>query len=889
MTYDRFGNLDTVDGPLSGTADTTKYRYDAARQLVGEIAPDPDGTGALKHRAVRVTWRSDGQVSKRELGTVNSQSDSDWSAFSPLETVDITFDSNNRPGTRKLSGGGAAYALTQISYDSLGRPDCSAVRMNTAVYGSLPSSACSLGTEGSFGKDRISQTVYDAAGQVTQQKVAVGTTDEAVERTLTYTSNGRLQTLKDGENNLTTYEYDGHDRLAKTRFPVATKGANSSSTTDYEQLSYDANGNVTSRRLRDGNSIGFTIDNVNRPTFKDLPGSEPDVTYGYDNLGRLTSASQTGHSLSFTWDALGRNLTQVSPLGTVTSEWDVAGRRTKLTYPGSGLYVNYDHLVTGEVSKIRENGATSGVGVLATYGYDDLRRRISLTFGNGVAQSFTFDAVSRLASLSNDLSGTTNDLSATFAYNSASQIGSTIRTGDTYAWTSHFNQNRSATSNGLNQLTAYGDKSLSHDARGNVTAYGSRSFTYSSENLLLTAPGSAALTYDPAMRLYQLEPGTRARLAYDGLDRIAEYDGANALQRRYVHGSADDEPLVWYEGSGTTDRRFLSADERGSIIAVTDSTGALLAINRYDEYGQPQSTNVGAFGYTGQAWLQGTGLWHYKARAYDPELGRFLQTDPIGVRGGINLYGYVGGDPVNRIDPLGLEGCDFSDLEGDEIPVCGSSLPAPQPQPQLGGFSSSFGGGAGPVGDPCSGSTQWDFIRCLSTPLPVAFDLGSLANVEIEVVGRRWRDVRDLIKSVPRRARQAICSFPTVNVGGGADFYAIAGGSLGGGLNFDFANGRFGVSAYTAIGLGLGVDAGPNIGGGPSGGGMVSVNLAAGAGFALPTPVPGLNLGASGTYNLIGTDPGFAGGGIGRAGSPLGYGNVGANIGFSSGSLYGCS
>src|SRR5205814_4959136 len=139
-----------------------------------------------------------------------------------------------------------------------------------------------------------------------------------------------------------------------------------------------------------------------------------------------------------------------------TSAYDLAGRRTQLTYPGSGLYVNTDYLVTGDVSAIRENGATSGVGVLASYAYDNLGNRISVTFGNGVSQAFTYDAVSRLASLTNDLSGTTNDLSVTFGYNPASQIASTVRTGDAYAWGGHYNLNRGYTSNGRNQYTAAG-------------------------------------------------------------------------------------------------------------------------------------------------------------------------------------------------------------------------------------------------------------------------------------------------------------------------------------------------------------------------------------------------------------------------------------------------
>lgn len=658
VTYDAIGNVLTIDGPLAGTGDATRYRYDANRTLIGTVSADPDGAlTTYKPRAVRRTVNaSTGLVTKIEAGTVDSQSDADWANFAPLETVDVTYDSSRRPVTQKLSAAATAYALTQTGYYADGSVQCVAQRMNPAVYGSLPASACTLSTQASDGPDRISKAVYDNAGRLTQAQTAVGTGDIANERTLAYTGNGKLQTLTDAENNKTTYVYDGFDRLSKTQYPSATKGAGTSNANDYEQLTYDANSNVTSRRLRDATSIAFGYDNLDRPTLKNLPGTEPDVSYSYDNLGRITSATQTGNSLSFTWDALGRNLTQVGPEGTVTSAWDLAGQRTQLTYPGTGLYVNYDYLVTGEVSKIRENGASTGIGVLATFAYDALGNRSSLTYGNGVVTSYAWDPVARLKTLTHNLTGTSSDQTATFGYNSASQITSAARTSTVYAWTGH-DLNFNYTANGLNQYTAVAGASFTYDSRGNLTSDGTNSFAYTSENLLksIGGTGSATLAYDPAMRLFEVAGTSTTRFAYDGLDLIGEYSGTNGLLRRYVHGPGMDEPLVQYEGTGTTDRRFMQADERGSIIAISDNSGSLLTANSYDEYGIPGGSNSGRFQYTGQTWLPEIGLYNYKARMYSPTLGRFMQTDPIGPDGGINIYAYAGDDSVNRFDPRGLE------------------------------------------------------------------------------------------------------------------------------------------------------------------------------------------------------------------------------------------
>jgi len=111
---------------------------------------------------------------------------------------------------------------------------------------------------------------------------------EANEVAIAYTTNGRVSHVTDAEGNRTTYEYDGHDRLVKTRFPLPSTD-NASSATDYELLTLDASGNVTNLRLRDNQNIAFSYDALDRVTLRNRPGSEPDVTYTYDLLDRMTA------------------------------------------------------------------------------------------------------------------------------------------------------------------------------------------------------------------------------------------------------------------------------------------------------------------------------------------------------------------------------------------------------------------------------------------------------------------------------------------------------------------------------------------------------------------------------------------------------------------------
>jgi RHS repeat-associated protein len=660
VAYDTRGDVASVDGPLPGSDDTTTYRYDSARQAVGVIGPDPDGGGPLLRRAVRNTYNADGAVTLAEQGTVNGLTDPDWSAFATLQRQATDYDSYGRPLTaRQQDAGGTTLALQQVSYDAAGRTDCTATRMNPGTFAGLPGStgACSLTAAGAYGPDRIARNTYDAAGQLIATVSGYGTASPITEAA-TYTPNGQPATLTDGNGNVSTMTYDGFSRLRRLCYPDSGSPCGTA-TVDYEEYVYDAASNVVSLRNRAGQTITAGYDALNRKV--SLGGAVAAHSFAYDNLNRpLYAWTPDGTpiwAVYWGWDALNRNLyeqvaeTSAAVTTTVWYGYDAAGRRAYIMWP-DGFYANYDWNYGNDLVSIRENGATGWT--LASNNYDNLGRRILTTHPNGVGTGYTYDGVSRLASMNQDVAGTGQDVAWTYGYNPAGQIVSRSVSNNAYVYTPA-NASTGYANNALNQVTALtgtGAATIGYDANQNITTGLGTTYGYDALNEL-TSAGGAGFAYDPTGRLYQSTSGAATRrYLYDGQQMIGEYDAAGNLISRYVPGQGLDDVTVSYDAYGN--RTWLLSDERQSVVALTDGSGSATSINTYDEYGVPGSGNAGRFQYTGQMWLPDAGIYHYRARAYAPQIGRFLQTDPMGYGAGANLYAYVGGDPVNFSDPLGL-------------------------------------------------------------------------------------------------------------------------------------------------------------------------------------------------------------------------------------------
>ena len=717
-TYDSYGNLTST---TAGAAAVGSY---PALNLTTNYTPDTIGNVVTVLDPLSHASTTQFDAMRRKTG---DQTRNGGAAATPLERSQYVYDGNGRmiqdERASALDGSGNATAwaittttytptgkkaqvtdpfgnITQTSYDPDDRTLCTVIRLTSTP----PTDACTLGTAGPYGNDRITRFTYDLAGQTLLEQRAIGTARQIAYSTSTYGQDGELATILDAGNNVTAYTYDGFNRLAKTTFPSKTPGLGTSDPTDVETYDYDANGNRLDLHKRDGvGIISWCYDVLNRPTQKyyrsvtctpppSITGTE--VATSYDLAGRTISALfSSGLGVSYLYDAAGRTSTESTNGLAMTYAYDPASNLASVTWPDL-FYAGYLYDAADRLITVNENGATFGPGLLISpINYDPLGRRTGLTRGNGSSSSYGYDAADRLTSLVHTMSsgGTSANQSLAFTYNPADQILSRAGSNAVYDFAGYPNASAGKTFDGLNRDAAVASLTGGYDGNGNLTNDGSRSFTYDVENRLtgVSIPGSsttATLGYDPIGRLqtYQVTisgSSTTTTLLYDGPRLVAEYNGSMLL-RRYVHGLGSDEPLVWYEGSGTSNRNWLHVDNQGSIIAWSTGSGTATTMG-YGAYGEPQSWAAPAtgsrFSYTGQIVLPELGLYSYKAREYDPIAGRFLQTDPVGYGPNLDWYIYADADPVNKDDPTG--NCTGSRIE-DKAGNCAST----------GGSSTAIGG-----------------------------------------------------------------------------------------------------------------------------------------------------------------------------------------------------
>ena len=523
--------------------------------------------------------------------------------------------------------------------------------------------------------------VTDPKGQVTQ---------------FGYDANNNQVSMTSANGRTTSYQYDALNRVIKRTLPLGMS----------ELYTYDQVGNLTTLTDFRGKQTSYDYDALNRLLTRrpDPTLGEPNVSFTYTPTGQRSSMIDSSGTTNYTYDLRDRLLTKVTPQGTLAYTYDAVDNVASINSSNAdGTSVNYGYDDLGRLERVIDNRVSPGTN---QYTYDDVGLLKTDVRPNGVKADYTYGTRNGLINIKLDKAGNTF---ANYAYTldrTGRRTSVTEQTGRsfTYTYDETYKLTREvmagsqdASKNGTvdytydpvgNRLSrisnlpgvpsansAYdaNDRRLdeSYDANGNARNIAGRTYTYDFEDRIKSADGGAVrITYDGDGNLASKTVGgvTTRYLVDDlnptGYSQVLEEVVNGEVEKQYTYGHTIISQRQKINGVWSTS--FYSMDALGSVRQLTNTDGVVTDTYEYDAFGklisQTGSTR-NVYLYTGERFDPDLGLYHLRARHYNPDRGRFTSMDPFG--GWMedplstNRYLYVHADPVNFVDPLGFSAKEY--------------------------------------------------------------------------------------------------------------------------------------------------------------------------------------------------------------------------------------
>jgi len=432
----------------------------------------------------------------------------------------------------------------------------------------------------------------------------------------------------------------------------------------------DTRSNRTDEDVKDtGNILKRVVDNTSdlRNRLNKVTDTSGNTQWVYNQFGEITSKTQTigtvALTVSYGYDPQGRMTSMTLPSGKVVTYGfntyqpasvtvDLTTVLTAATYEPFGPVNGWtwgDATTRTRVFDLRGLETSHSLAAdTRTLGYNNVSELITLD-DTRHDLDFDYDALGRLFDF--DALGLAPLASQDFSYD-ANGNRQSFTEGSSYAYTVTPNTNRVAT------VAGPAPKTYLYDAAGNITSDGSTTYTYDDRGRMVTA-GTATYTFNGLGQRVKKDNGTVTLFAYDEAGNlIGEYDSLGNPIREHVW--FDGAPVAVIVGS---DVHYVHTDHLGTPRAITDS-GTVIWRWESDPFGstlaqEDPDGDLTLFTYNlrfpGQYYDSESGLHYNYFRTYDPSTGRYLESDPIGLEGGLNSYGYVDGNPLALTDPYGLE------------------------------------------------------------------------------------------------------------------------------------------------------------------------------------------------------------------------------------------